>query len=47
MTRQSMAINIGRGGNDCHRSANLRPGRRYQRELSARIHTAGDNRARR
>lgn len=47
MTRESVAINVGRAGTDWHRRADLRRARRRQRELSARIHAAGDDRARR
>jgi len=48
VTRESVAINVGRGGNDWHRRADPRLGpRRYQRELSVRTHAAGDDRARR
>jgi hypothetical protein len=46
MTRESVVINVGRGGNDRHRRANLRLGpRRCQPELPARAHVAGADRA--
>ena len=47
MTRESAAINVGPGGNDWHRRADLPLARHCQRELSARTHAAGENRARR
>ena len=47
VTRESAAINVGRGGNDWHRHADLRLARRCQRDLSVRMHAAGDDRARR
>ena len=47
MTRENVAINVGRGGNDWHRRADLRLARRCQRDLSARTHAAGDDRVRR
>jgi hypothetical protein len=47
VTRDTVAINVGRGGTDWHRRADLRLVRRCRRQLSAREHAAGDDRARR